>query len=153
MGWRSCVLAGLLMAGACGGEDDATPSIEGAWIAEDATGFDCVLGFYFGDDGRYEYDTICSLTGGGFGLEAWAGTYEIDGNRITLRATHSTCAGGMPSTDVVTYKLDGDQLVVTAPAASFVLDRVPEDSEGGGTVRHGCFADDGAFIPGGLVAL
>lgn len=150
-------VAVLALLAACG--DDAGKStgdaLIGSWLAEDATGFDCGILFVFDEGGTYEYDTICSLEGGGYGVEGWTGDYQLSGDTaLTLTATHSTCAGATSTTDELSIDLDGDRLKVIAPGATFVLSRLEDDGDGTtGTVRHGCFADDGAFTPGGLVEL
>lgn len=155
----ACLEFVALMAAGCGADEaEKSPEerLQGSWYAEDATGFDCGILFVFKDNSTYEYDTLCSLEGGGIGAEGWVGDFEYDGERLTLSATHSTCVNGEPSSDVFEAHVGGDDLMIVAPGATFYLNRVPEgdDVQGPGvTISHGCYADDGAFTPGELTEL
>jgi hypothetical protein len=100
----------------------------------------------FEADGTYLEGTVCTLDGGGLGVEVYAGTYTIKGDEITLKQTHGTCSDAEPSTARVFYELDGDTLRLGNASATVVMSRA-EESNATGVAKYGCYAQDGAFTP------
>lgn len=127
---------------ACGaGEDDGSDDrLNGLWSAQVPDTF-CIVGFSFEAD-RYEYDLVCELNDGTFGLEAEVGSYETAGSRISFFPMQATCPDISPAQQDFTYDIinSGQTLRLIDPTGVAVFDRVERmASQGGGFARFGCF--------------
>lgn len=133
---------------ACGGDDAERDPLVGEWLLASDGPYDCAVIVTFSGDGGYTYSEACALESGGIGAEVWGGTYEDRGDELALTALRSSCAGlgGRASTDVLRYTLDGDTLTLATPDGAMVLERAPDEDDGGQvSLVFGCWGDDGSF--------
>lgn len=152
----ACLAATMLLFAACGGDGDDEQTIVGDWVYEHDNGYECATLVSFYDDGDFELDVACALSGGGYGVEAHLGTYEQGDGKVTIRTTHSTCPGDVAETWEQRYSFRGDQLQISDNAGSLILEPLEDggDGPGGGAELHaGCWADDGTFTPSALTEL
>ena len=158
-------MLGLLVSAGCASDEpeSVTERLRGTWLIEDSiAGFECTSGLSFLDDARYEDDLLCSLEGGGYGLQSVLGYYSIDGNELALSPAKSTCAGWPADTKTARFELlSGDRALrlVTSRGVA-VLERleatpgVNRDGSGSSSsVPFGCFDTDGTFERGEVVDL
>lgn len=141
----------VMVLGLLVGCDAMTPAEEltGTWAVETSTS--CAFALTFKDATKFESDKICSLTDGSIGQESFVGTYVSDGHSLTTTISLSTC----PNTTKVgslSYSISGSALTLLLPTGIAVLQK---QSPGNGTIvtTFGCYASDGSFTPGPLVAV
>jgi hypothetical protein len=151
---RCIALAAAVALAACGSDDESRPAIEGDWLYVHDGGFDCATGASFGDDGTFELAVLCSLEGGGYGIQLSTGDYDVlDDDEVELRFTRSSCPGGTRETTVVRWRVEGDQLSLVDDAGAILLERNDAEPGGGAQVTVGCWGEDGSFSPHPLSAL
>jgi hypothetical protein len=150
---KRVVLGLAMLVAACGGDDAEGPALtSNTWVAVLPGEFDCAVGLYFGTDGAYEYRVVCALEGGGLGIQSDQGEYEVEGSRVHFFPMYSSCADrdGEPFTDH--WVIDNDQLTLTEPEGTFVLDPYTDDSVAGhngsnsSVGKFGCWGDGGSFF-------
>lgn len=146
---RNAMMCFALLCG-CGSDAGASGNpLVGEWMLASDGPYDCAVIVTFADDGGYTYSEACTLESGSIGAEVWGGTYEDRGDEVELTSLRSSCAGlgGEASTDVLRYTLDGDTLTLATPNGAMVLERLPDEDDGGGTVGivFGCWGEDGGF--------
>lgn len=148
--WLGVVLS---LASGCGSDDNsAEERLKGSWSVMTSDGFDCSMAITFGDDGFIEVDRICSLEGGGYGLQATIGMYEMgdDGTSFRWFATDSTCAKGASFSERATFEFPEDDRLRLVLAGSARTWRRSDPDELPDTYVFGCFDKDGGFTPGRL---
>src|SRR5688572_170896 len=140
------ILAVTAAISACGADDEAdAPDVVGRWYLEPSSDVDCGVALFFREDGLYEYDLICSLEGGGYGVEAYGGEYVVDGDEITLMTTHSSCEDATAGNEVLGYAFVGDSLRLASADGVLIFERLEDGGDGNGAAAFGCYSADGTF--------
>lgn len=151
MKMRHLALSAAVALCACGGDDEPAGDqerLQGQWGVE--IGAECLQSVAFAGD-EIEVDLICNLEGGGIGVQAVVGTYEINesASTFTWRVIRSSCSrSALPfTTETVSYSFEGDALRFVTPEQVSLLERAPESSGGSVQGTFGCFDAQGMFRP------
>lgn len=146
----------LIFSSGCEGEPTDREKIEGTWVVATPDEYDCVLGFYFDGNLTYEQDIICSLEGGGYGIEARMGEWFVENGKLRLYPTASSCGEYDSRLPVwLTYDMPSDdRLRFVDEAGVVMLERVPDgDGAGSAVAKFGCYDESRAFTPMPIVEL
>jgi hypothetical protein len=134
------VALAVLVAIGCGTSDD-DPLDGTAWGVELSTA--CASGLVF-QGGTYRDILFCSLTDGTFGLQEANGTYEINGDRLTMHMDRASC-NWLRDTATVSWVITASgTLRLQNSSVVVVFERL---TAGGGSFvgQFGCFDDAGGF--------
>jgi hypothetical protein len=142
----------------CGAEDEPTPEeeVQGVWFVETPDRFNCLVGLVLEADGVYEQDLVCSLEGGGYGIQVEIGSWSLIGKRIRFLPERSSCAnGGTVLSRYASYdKVSDDVLRLVWPDGVVVFDRAGDgDGMAGLAAAFGCFDVDRVFTPAPITTL
>lgn len=144
----------LVFSTGCEAEPTEREKIAGTWMLNTPDEYDCVVGFYFDENLTYEQDLVCSLVGGGYGIEARLGEWWVEDGQIRLHPTASSC-GEYDSRKAVwlNYDMPSDnRLRFVSAEGVAVFERVPDgDGTGNVVAKFGCYDDSRTFTPGPIV--
>ena len=139
---RMIAIAVFATAIAVGCSTSADDPLDGtAWAVELSTA--CAAGLAF-QGGGYRDLLLCSLTDGTIGLQEANGTYEINGDRLTLHMDRASC-NWLRDTATLSWEITGSgTLRLQDSSGIVVLERL---TSGGGSFVgvFGCFDDAGGF--------
>ena len=131
---------------------DVPETILGTWTLEIDDGYQCFYAYALLED-EWEFDYICALKSGKFGIQAEVGTYTTtDDTEITFRRTHSSCPDDIANTSTFTYELQDHGNVLQFVNSKGVLHfvRAPDDdgsgNPSGGVAVYGCYDTDRSFV-------
>lgn len=137
----------------CSSED--AEKLIGNWRFESPK-YECLLLASFDEDTNFQFDTVCEFTDQTLGADLLRGTYQVDGNILTLTARQSSCPQSVVNkvsrsefsvTDTILRIKDNERLVQ--------FERNDSVGTGSGAITYGCLdltAED-VFTPGPLVSL
>ncbi len=134
-------------------DDDTGGRLDGQWGLE-VPGTTCMVAFTATAARKYEGDKICPLEGGGYGVEAELGVYQITGSELAMVPTEASCSTSDHARETATFKVNGDTLTLTYPEGTVVMEELPEAPGGSAILSYGCMdLDTGVFTPDELKPL
>jgi hypothetical protein len=136
---RILLWAGLALALAGCGGDEATAAAEGTWGIQRADG--CAVLFSLDASGSCAFGLACELESGEIGVERHEGRCELEDGDLNAYWERSTCADtGRAYGGSVT--VSDDQLIWSSDGGRLVFERLEGDGMGSLVIRYGCWEGD-----------
>lgn len=126
---------GLLVA-ACGGSDEAPPTLDGLWQLQTASG--CAVTFAFKGN-TWSDNAVCEFANGGYGMEIESGAINKTSDTLDFMPQSSSCPAHAHASSAG-YSFTADQLVLRFSDATLIFKKTSAGGTGDGlAIANGCW--------------
>jgi hypothetical protein len=153
---KAIVFTALVLIG-CGEEptnnstEETVNPLVGQWYMDlSYTGYDCAMGLTIDEGYTYEFDYVCLLESGSYGIEAEIGIYQAEEGRIQFKAKQTSCATeNYDRYSTFSYSVDDNFLRLVDEEGVIVFEKIEVETSSSALGEFGCW--DGLYFYNGPI--